>query len=434
MSTPAAIAAVTRTLAGVLEAGLQDIDASCRVTTVAPDRANLEAQIPNRLNLFLVQPFHNAALRNANAHAAHRNGASARPPLAINLTYMITAYGEATPETKDQRILGRAMQLLDEHAALLPQDVRDHFPGSGLEDQLEGVRITPRDVSLEEMSRMWATFMTQYRTSAVYDVAVVLIDHDDVAPSGPPVVRRGEDDPGVFTSAGLPPLLSAATAPELTRRGRQAIHQPAVRVGETLTLEGDRLGAAGAVVEVRTPRWGTRVATLTDLRSGPDGTLQVTLADPPPEPDPPPGATPLAWAPGVHTVTLAVRPAGRPPVVSNAVPFALGPSVAVATSGGAAALTVTVDCLPAPADGQSVQLLLSGLAPLSPSQTDPPAGPGQPARLTFTPQPSPALASGSEHLAILRVDGVDSMPWRTRAQPGGATALEYDPAQQVTVP
>src|SRR4051794_10091038 len=124
MSAPGAIAAVTRTLAGVLEAELHSVDQSCRVTTLPLDRSNTEQQHPNRLNLFLIQPSQNAALRNVNANATHRNGDGARPPLAINLTYMITAYGEATPETKDQRILGKAMQVLNERPVLLPDAIR----------------------------------------------------------------------------------------------------------------------------------------------------------------------------------------------------------------------------------------------------------------------------------------------------------------------
>src|SRR5262249_24002682 len=161
-------------------------------------------------------------------------------PLAVNLTYMITAYGEATPDTKDQRILGRAMQVLNEQPFLPRDEISAHFPGTGLEDQVESVHIRPKDVTLEEMSRLWSAFMTQYRTSAVYDVSVVLIDNDVTDPTGPPVLRRGEDDPGVFTKAGLPPLLTRAVPPELMRRARQVINQPAVEVGQVLTFEGER--------------------------------------------------------------------------------------------------------------------------------------------------------------------------------------------------
>jgi hypothetical protein len=38
------------------------------------------------------------------------------------------------------------------------------------------VRVTLQPLSLEEMSRLWSTFQTQYRLSVAYEVSVVLID------------------------------------------------------------------------------------------------------------------------------------------------------------------------------------------------------------------------------------------------------------------
>ena len=429
MSAPTAIAAVTQTLVGVLEAELRRIDQSCRVTTLAPDRSNNDQLPPNRLNLFLIQPSQNAALRNVNSNAVLRNGAGAQPPLAINLTYMITAYGEATPETKDQRILGKAMQVLNERPVLLPDAILAYSPGTGLEDQIDRVRIRPRDVSLEELSRMWSAFMTPCRTSAVYDVSVVLIDNDVTDSTALPVLQRGEGDSGVFTDAGLPPLLIDATAPELVRRGRQVIHQPAVELGQALTLEGDRLPNEGAVLTVGSPRWGSRYASFAATPGPSPGTLQFVLADPPPEVDPPAGATQLAWAPGIYSVAVAIHVEGRPDVVSNALPFALGPTVQLAAPGAAAGVVeIRVDCLPPPGAGQSMQLLLTGRPPVAPHDVAPPAAAGQPARITFRTK----LDAG-EYLAVLRVDGVDSMPYRVHTLPDGTPTLEYDPAYRIAV-
>lgn len=429
MSAPGAIAAVTRTLAGVLENALHTVDQSARVTTLPLDKSNTDQQPANRLNLFLIQPTQNAALRNVNANAARLNGQGAQPPLAINLTYMITAYGEATPDTKDQRILGKALQVLNERPVLLRDDIRAHFPGTGLEDQVESVRIRPRDVSLEEMSRLWSAFMTQYRTSAVYDVSVVLIDNDAIDPTGPAVLRRGESDSGVFAEAGLPPLLSRAVPPALVRHGPQVTNQPAVEIGQVLTFEGQRLTVANAVVIVESLPWGSRRATFTPQEGPVSGTLQVTLDDPPPEEHPPAGAPALAWAPGVHTASLVLREPGRPDIVSNLVGFGIAPHVQVSPiAAGPGEVDLTVRCFP-PADAtQNIQLQLSGQPPQAPEQITPPAGAGQPARITFKPTLEPG-----EYVAILRVDGVESMPYRVREQPDGTTALEFDPAYRITI-
>ena len=434
MSAPSAIAAVTRTLAGLLETALQVEDPSYRVTTLPLDKSNAETQLANRLNLFLLQPSHNAALRNANAAYVTAPGESARPPLAINLTYIITTYGEATPETKDQRILGLAMQFFNDHPVLLPGDISNAFPGSGLETQFERVRITPRDLSLEDMSRMWSTFMTQYRTSTAYDVSVVLIDSAGAA-SGPPVLRRGEQDAGVFVGAGLPPLLTAVLPPELLRRGNQVVRQPGVLLGQTLTLEGERLPSDGAVLVVQTPGWGRRQATIDTLVPGPRfGTLQVTLPDPPPEIDPPAGPA-LAWAPGIYTASLVVRRPGAPDIVSTApeavsVPFAIAPDVQIGPGNTPPGdVAVTIACSPPPREGQVILLLIADRPPLDPSAVVPPAGPGQPAQVQFLVE---AMTAG-EYLVRLRVDGSDSLPYTVVTPPGGGARLEFDPTHKIVV-
>jgi hypothetical protein len=176
-------------------------------------------------------------------------------------------------------------------------------------------------------------------------------------------------------------------------------------------------------------RWGARHATFTPAAGAASRTLEIVLADPPPEPDAPAGAEPLGWAPGVYTATVVIRVQDRPDVVSNALPFALGPTVTVAAPGAAAGeVEITIECTPPPDPGQTVLLLLTGRPPLAPEQVAPPAGAGQPARITFTT----TLAAG-DYLAVLRVDGVDSMPYRVRTEPDGTAALEYDPADRVTV-
>ena len=49
-------------------------------------------------------------------------------------------------------------------------------PGSNLHEQIERVRITPQPLSLEEISKLWAAFQTNYRLSAAYQAAVILIE------------------------------------------------------------------------------------------------------------------------------------------------------------------------------------------------------------------------------------------------------------------
>jgi hypothetical protein len=84
-----AIAAVTSTLRLLL----QNVVAPATVTTLPPDRAAAAGQ-PNRLNLFLYHMSPNAAWRNQAIPNRVKAGESGRGPLALNLYYMLTEYGD----------------------------------------------------------------------------------------------------------------------------------------------------------------------------------------------------------------------------------------------------------------------------------------------------------------------------------------------------
>jgi hypothetical protein len=257
----------------------------------------------------------------------------------------------------------------------------------------------------------------------------------DPAPAGAapaPILRRGEEDQGVFSQAGLPPMLSRILPPELLRRNGQAVFPAAARLGQTLTVEGERLSAVDSLLLISTPAWGLRRAKLAPLAPGarPD-TLLATLADPPVEDNPPPAPPDaLAWAPGLYSAALVTRKAGVPDVVSNVVPFALAPEAVISPLGAAPGdLNLTVECTPAPRGGQGVFLLVTGRDALEPSVITPPAVPGDPAVYTFD---LIALTAG-EYLVRLRVDGVDSLPYRVVTPPGGAPRLEFDPNGRLTI-
>src|SRR4051812_26581922 len=102
MSSALAIAGVTAVLRDLLNDGLVNGDVtgalgtSVLVTGLPPDRVGEagNGQIPTQLNLFLHQVTHNAAWRNATLPDRDRDGnRRSNPPLALNLHYLVTAYG-----------------------------------------------------------------------------------------------------------------------------------------------------------------------------------------------------------------------------------------------------------------------------------------------------------------------------------------------------
>jgi uncharacterized protein DUF4255 len=409
MSNAQVIAATTATLRRLLLAGIPARDTAIpevTVTTLPPDKVGADLTKP-WLNLFLYQTAVNAAFRNRDATQA-RPGEQPRPPLALDLHYMLTAYGQVTPDDGDfsHRVLGAAVSVLHDHPVLGPGELVGALTTDPIEPPVERLRISPIPTTLEEMSKLWTTFQTNYRLSTVYEVSVVLIESDLASPSALPVLQRGPGDRGVTAAAAAAPLLVRAVPP-----GRQ----PAVRLGETFTLEGRRLGAAGLRLRVRSSHFAAPIL-LAPEPGATDDRVAVRL---------PAAGAPGAmaeWAPGFYTVQALVRPEGLPEISSNAVPFALAPAIALsANAAPAGELALTVSCAPRLREGQSALLVLGDRTAVERQRTDP-ADPAQPTRCVF----DVAGAAGERFVVRLRADGVDSVP----VDP--ADPLRFDPAQTLS--
>jgi len=174
-----------------------------------------------------------------------------------------------------------------------------------------------------------------------------------------------------------------------------------------------------------------RRAKIEPLAPGPrPDTLLAVLATPPVEDRPVAGAPPLAWAPGIYSAALVFRAAGHPDVVSNVVPFAVAPEVVISPlTAPPGNLDLMVNCTPSPRAGQPVFALLTGRDPQEPTTATLPPLPGDPAMFRFF---LPGLLAG-EYLVRLRVDGIDTMPYRVVTPPGGSPRLEFDPNATLTV-
>ena len=112
-----------------------------------------------RLNLFLYQVTPNAAWRNVDLPSRDANGRRvSNPPLALDLHYLLTAYGVA--DLQAEVLLGYGMQLLHENPVLSREAIRTALnpsPVSGallpsvyqalrsadLAEQVELLKITP---------------------------------------------------------------------------------------------------------------------------------------------------------------------------------------------------------------------------------------------------------------------------------------------------
>src|SRR4051812_42346009 len=131
MSSALAIASVTRVLKDLLNNGLVDHDISgavggnVTVTALSPDRVAVQpdGNEANQLNVFMHQVGPNAGWRNVDLPTRNPTGDRVgNPLLALNLHYLITAYG--ADELNGEILLGYAMQLLHETPVLGRQAIR----------------------------------------------------------------------------------------------------------------------------------------------------------------------------------------------------------------------------------------------------------------------------------------------------------------------
>jgi hypothetical protein len=417
MSTNAAIAAVTATLINMIQAAVS-ADAtvsSGTVTARPPDRARQGAPV-NQVNLFLYRTSIDAAWRNQDPPAI-RPGESGQPPLPLVLSYLITAYGENDDEILAHRLLGISMEVLNDRPVLSRAQIASALPppGSDLQNQVERVRITPDPRPQDEISRMWTTFNTGYRLSAVYDAAVILIDSTRPVAAAPPVLTRGRADTGPAVSGSPDPQLQLAVPPN---------RQPAAQPGDLLTLMGSYLNAITAV-QVSHPLAGQPLTLAPISVTASQVTVQL--------PDPPQLPAGIATVAATFDALMDQDPAGPVTVTSNAVPVALAPrlvsdaplTVKLVQNGPT---PVTVNCSPAAQPQQRIALIVgSQLVPSVPV----PAATSQLSfsLVGFTASPSPRLLR-------LRIDSVDSIPVVSPAapvNPNQPAPMQFDPNQQLVL-
>ena len=399
MSNALAIAGVTAVLRDLLHEGLIDHDlpsdvSNVKVTSEPPDIIATGPNEEDRLNLFFYQATPNAGWRNVGF--PERNAAGGRvanPPLALDLHYLLTAYGAKSFHA--EILLGYGMQILHETPILTRDDIRralnpvpvvppdppvpvngSILPGAfallsaaDLAEQAEQIRITPQYLTTEEISKLWAATKANYRATCAYHVSVVLIESRRAARAALPVRRRNL-------------LVQPLERPHIDRVVPQSVAS-----GATLTLVGRNLRAELTKVSI-----GGVEEDPTTLAAS---TLTV--------------AVPGSLRAGVNTVQVVHKLAfgtGAPAdphrgFESNAVAFMLIPTIAVpATVARGADLPIAVT--PLVERTQKVVVLLDDRAFLLPARPEgsPPAG-------TVTLR-VPADLPAKTYLVRVQVDGAES--------------------------
>lgn len=431
MSNALAIAAVTRSLRNLLD-GVATADysglppdtrptAQIEVTTLPLDRVRVTDATRNRLNLFLYQTETNAAWRNMDVPRRARPGESAFPPLALNLFYMVTAYAENDSELIGQVLLGTAMRILHDHPVLSRAEIRNALSLSELDTQIERIRITPQPVSLDEISKLWTGFQSEYRLSGTWQVTVVLIDSQRPIRAALPVLRRGSEDRGpLVLAAPAPTLLEVRDFFDPALPARPPHGKPAAELGDVLVLGGTGFGSDEMIARFQHSRHDTPLDRPLQAERT-DTEVQVSL------PDATAAGVPAAWPAGFYTVELEVRRPTPPNWTTNRLSFGLAPTLTNldprSQAVGAQPFDLTLTCTPQVLPEQRAFLLL-GDREIEPASVTTPPDPDADTTLVFAVE---GMAEGT-YVARLRVDGVDSIPIDF-----SATLPQFDSNQTVTI-
>lgn len=223
MSSGLVVAAVTAVLKDLLENGLvkSAVISSLGdviVTALPPDRISVGTDERTGLNLFLYQMTQNrnadwiARERSRDRYQSVDNPGSINSPLALNLHYLLTAYG--SKDFQIELLLGYAMQLLHDTPILTSDTIHTALKHTAavntagifaqaltttsitdLIEQLGQIKISPKFFNTEEMSKLWSVLHSSYRPSIAYEVSTVLIEQhlslEDKMPSVEVMGKRG---------------------------------------------------------------------------------------------------------------------------------------------------------------------------------------------------------------------------------------------------
>ncbi len=439
MSSPLAIASVTAVLRDLLNNGFIDhnivgaIGNNVTITAVPPDTiqtGNGDAQ--TQLNLFLHQVTPNPGWRNADLPSRDARGERVtNPPLALDLHYLLTAYG--AEELHAEILLGYAMYLMHERPVLDRQAIRTALAGgtvdgsilppayealsaADLADQVEQIKITPQSMNTEEMSKLWSALQAHYRPTAAYSISVVLIEAEKPTRSALPVLSRGARDPvsgreaGITASAGLIPPYPGLT--DVTPPNRQL----AAVLGDSITLHGHHLDGSNLEARFEHDLLDDPITVTIGANVNSDK-VEVTL--------PSDAAAISGWPAGSWRVSLRLqRPGETEPRTTNRFPLMLAPTLDIPTSSasrdaGSGAVTIQLAFIPEARPSQQVSLNAGGHEALPSNLT------AQTGNLTFV---FPTLAAGNQWLR-LRIDGVDSLLVNRAVRPP-----EFNVSEQMVIP
>lgn len=422
MSNALSIAAVTAVIKDLLENGLvSDAIATSIgdviVTALPPDRISVGGDERPQINLFLYQVTQN---RNADWGSGESRGKKTRsipelrsinPPLALNLHYLLTAYG--AKDFQAELLLGYAMHLLHKTPVMSKDLIETSLQNASkvstssalsqaltlvsvpdLAQQIGQIKICTEFFSMEDTSKLWSSLQTNYRPSAAYQVSSVSIDSN-------------EDK---FSDRLLPSFLE----PSIEQIIPPAETDGKLVTGSTLTIRGKRLRSDNTCIRM------AGIEKIIIPKNIQDNQISFPL--------------PSGLTAGIHSLQVLHLFMGNPhapadEVVSNAIAFIVHPTISATidkvqqSEDTLHTAEITVKFNPLVTTGQRVILLLDEVSEYRGTTYTIPVDFSEKDTDSIT-IPVKNIKSGN-YLVRVQVDGAES--WLSRSEDEG-----YD-SQQVNI-
>jgi hypothetical protein len=285
-----------------------------------------------RLNWFLYRISPNAAYWNMEPPATGWRTARGRPPLALRLQYLLTAFPASVTNGGDQEQFAHAaltatMQALHANAILGEGDPATSALAKPL---VEPLRISLDTLDLESLSKLWTATTQPLRLSIGSEVSLVVVDSPAAHSAGPPVSERR-----VVVAPTLGPRLRSAEPARVSFGDVLLVAVEGLTAGATFTLAHEPADPAG-------PASGWPM-TAVPTPQAPPGTVGLAL----PRADLAPGARRLDV-----TATEGGLAVGHDSIGLSVVPVVTGPAAPLAT-----AVPVDLDTAHA---AQDVEVFLGG--------------------------------------------------------------------------
>ncbi len=119
------------------------------------------------------------------------NGQQYRPPLPLDLYYMLTAWAKSA--TKQQRLLGFCIREIGD-TPVLPASLLNHFgPEPDTFRPEESVEVIFESLTLQDMSNVWEPLKPNLQPSATYVARMISIESLVELPDTRPVQTREFD-------------------------------------------------------------------------------------------------------------------------------------------------------------------------------------------------------------------------------------------------